>query len=273
MVNKIINDKKNKVMKHFFTLLFAVVVAFSGNAQTVGQEAADFTLTDLNDQSYTLSANRGKVILVFLVGYNCPLCLASAPSVKSELIDAFSSNSNFEALVIDVWNGNKSAVEGFRSNTGISATFLRNGSTVASGWGTTYDRLFVIDDEGKIAFKGTRAAQSDVSSAKAVIQSALDDLVTTSVEDFSDVEKNVLQQNYPNPVNGLTKIAFKIDEASDVNLAVFDLTGKQVAQLVHDRFSAGEHVVNFDSRGLTDGVYLYRIETPEFNATRRMVVK
>lgn len=260
-------------MKQIFTLLIAIAAAFTVNAQTVGQEAPDFTLNDLGSQSYTLSANRGKAILVFFVGYNCPNCLASAPTVKSDVVDVFKSDANFEALVIDVWDGNKSSVEGFKNQTNLAATYLQQGSGVASSWGMTYDRLAVIDEEGKLVFKGTRAARSDVSGAKAAIQAVLNDLNTTSVGEIDEAELNVLEQNYPNPVTGNTRINFRLNKTSEVNLSVFDISGKQLDVLVSSNLPAGEHQVEWDSTPYNQGVYLYRIETPEFRSTRRMVVK
>jgi len=260
-------------MKRVFTcLLVFVFISQLALAQNQGETASDFTLKNLNDQNYTLSANKGKVILVFLVGYNCPLCLASAPTVKSELVDAFKDNSNFQVLVIDIWNGSTSAVQGFKNSTNIDAIYLQKGSAVASSWGSTKDRLFVIDSEGKIAFKGTRAAKSDVSLAKSAIQSALNSLTTSAVQlSFSGGLQ--LSQNYPNPVTENTKIEFEIQNSANVNLSVFDISGKKAIEPVNQFFQPGSYSININRNQLSKGIYFYKITAGEQSQTRKMIVR
>ena len=86
-------------MKNIFTFLIAALFTLNvASAQNVGDVAPDFTLKDLSNQDYKLSDNRGKVVFVFLVGYNCSLCIAGAPTVKSKDINAFSSSRIFSGL-------------------------------------------------------------------------------------------------------------------------------------------------------------------------------
>lgn len=258
-------------MKRLFTLLLCIgLFSTLSFGQNVGEVAPDFTLKDLNDQEYTLSANKGKVILVFLVGYNCTLCLNSAPKVKSALVDEFSDKSNFQVLVIDVWDGSKTGVQSFKSATGINATYLQEGSKVASGWSSTKDRLFVIDTEGKIAFKGTRAAQSDTDAAKTAIQSALNN-VTTSV-DISEADQDfVLGQNYPNPAVEKTTIQFSVKKPTAVRLSVYDNSGRMVLVPVDQYYNPGKYEVSIERDQLKKGIYFYRFETEEFSDVKKLV--
>lgn len=208
-----------------------------------------------------------------MVGYNCTFCISSARDVKSDLISAYGSNSNFEAVVIDVWDGNKAAVEGFKIQTGLDAVFLQKGSLVASDWSATYDRLFVVDGDGNIAFRGTRNAKTDVSLAKSAIKTALDNLVITAINNFELADGFELGQNYPNPVQNDTKIHFQISESSDVNLTLYDLTGKVVSVLVSQFYQAGEHEVIVGRNDLKSGVYFYKLNAGEFTSTKRMVIQ
>jgi enediyne biosynthesis protein E4 len=75
-----------------------------------------------------------------------------------------------------------------------------------------------------------------------------------------------LDQNYPNPFNSDTVIRFALPEGDDVELAVFNLAGQQVATLVRGRREAGIYSVRWDGRDdrgreLASGVYLYRLRT------------
>lgn len=82
----------------------------------------------------------------------------------------------------------------------------------------------------------------------------------TSVEESIDLATQVsLNQNYPNPFNPSTVISYSIPEASHVSLAVYDLMGKQVAELTNRRMGAGTHEVSFNASELSSGIYFYRL--------------
>ncbi|MBK9226349.1 MAG: T9SS type A sorting domain-containing protein [Ignavibacteria bacterium] len=87
-------------------------------------------------------------------------------------------------------------------------------------------------------------------------------------------ERIELSQNYPNPFNPSTKINYKLQASGFITLKVFDITGKQVAELVKSRQDAGTYEVVFDASqfGITAGVYLYRLEAGDFSITKKMVV-
>jgi len=146
----------------------------SGSGDNTGGDdnataAPNFTLLDLNDQQVKLTDYQGKVVVLFFFGNTCPSCMAVAPSVQSTFVNGFSSDK-VAVLGIDQWNGTKSSVQGFQSNTGVTFPLLLNGSSVASQYGTTYDQLAVVDKEGYVQFTGKRSASSDLSSAKAVVE-------------------------------------------------------------------------------------------------------
>ncbi|MGQ1787278.1 peroxiredoxin family protein [Saccharicrinis sp. GN24d3] len=135
--------------------------------------APDFSLQNLNDETVTLSAYKGKVVVLFFFGNTCPSCIASAPSVQSKLANAYSANGNVIIVGIDQWDGTKASVEGFKNSTGVDFPLLLKGSSVASKFETTYDRLIVVDKEGYIRFKGSRGAGSDADSAKSTVETYL----------------------------------------------------------------------------------------------------
>ena len=81
-----------------------------------------------------------------------------------------------------------------------------------------------------------------------------------------------LEQNYPNPFNPSTNINFSIAEASIVKIAVFNLLGQEVAELVNEFKAAGLYTVNFDASEFPSGAYFYSIETPQFRQTRKMLL-
>lgn len=81
-----------------------------------------------------------------------------------------------------------------------------------------------------------------------------------------------LEQNYPNPFNPASMIGYQVPVASTVRLVVYDLLGREVAELVNERKVAGRYETQFNARNLASGVYLYRLTAMNFVQTRKMLV-
>lgn len=85
-------------------------------------------------------------------------------------------------------------------------------------------------------------------------------------------EKFSLQQNYPNPFNPVTNIKFNIIKSGIVKLKVYDILGREVAQLVNEYKPAGSYLVDFNASFLASGIYFYRLETEGFSEVKKMVL-
>ncbi len=81
-----------------------------------------------------------------------------------------------------------------------------------------------------------------------------------------------LKQNYPNPFNPSTNIEFALPQSGNISLKVYDLSGKEVANLVDGFKSAGSYIVSFNASSLPSGAYFYRLTTANFSETRRMML-
>ncbi len=93
----------------------------------------------------------------------------------------------------------------------------------------------------------------------------------TGIDDRFSAEI-VLHQNYPNPFQGVTTIDYVLPTPTRVELAVYDVLGRQVRRLVDEVRVAGRHQVRFDAGGLPSGLYFYRFNTESFSQTRPLVV-
>ena len=79
------------------------------------------------------------------------------------------------------------------------------------------------------------------------------------------VNASWLEPAAPNPFALATELAFTLPDRGPVHLAVFDVSGREVAVLVDETHAAGRHVITWDGRGedrrpLPAGVYLARLE-------------
>lgn len=68
-----------------------------------------------------------------------------------------------------------------------------------------------------------------------------------------------LLPNVPNPFASSTRIPFTLPFATDVQLHVYNVNGRQVATLANGRYEGGSHAVEFDPSGLPSGVYRYSL--------------
>ncbi len=85
-------------------------------------------------------------------------------------------------------------------------------------------------------------------------------LGNASIPDTDLTQKDFTISNYPNPFNPRIAIELKMPEAHEVSLRVYDVAGREVAQLMNGMQEAGTHIVFFEGSNYASGLYLYRIE-------------
>lgn len=130
-----------------------------------------------------------------------------------------------------------------------------------TGPGPFYYRVTALDIHGN---EGNPSNEASAFSASAVGDAA--PLATA------------LRGNYPNPFNPLTSIQFELAATATVRLRVLDVAGRQVRTLLDgETCGPGRHVAVWNGlddagRRQASGAYFYRLETGDYDATRRMVL-
>lgn len=81
-----------------------------------------------------------------------------------------------------------------------------------------------------------------------------------------------LEQNYPNPFNPTTKIDYQLPKDGRVTIKVFNVLGQEVRTLVDEIKEAGYYNIEFNSFGLSSGVYFYSLFTENYKLIRKMVL-
>jgi hypothetical protein len=81
-----------------------------------------------------------------------------------------------------------------------------------------------------------------------------------------------LEQNYPNPFNPVTQIRYTLPVSQFVNISVYDLVGRRLEVLVDGKISSGSHIVNFNAKTLSSGVYVYRLQSDGIDVVRKMTI-
>ncbi|GAB6283407.1 MAG: hypothetical protein STSR0008_21730 [Ignavibacterium sp.] len=125
--------------------------------------------------------------------------------------------------------------------------------------GKYYYRLKQIDTDG--SYKYSESIEVDWKDG------------ITDVNDDSNLPKEFsLSQNYPNPFNPSTVINYQLPVNSRVVLKVYDVIGKEVATLINKEQEAGYHTAQFSGKGLSSGMYFYKIEAGNFVQVKKMIL-
>jgi len=81
-----------------------------------------------------------------------------------------------------------------------------------------------------------------------------------------------LFDNFPNPFNPSTQIAYTLKEAGKVVLKIYDILGREIKVLVNENQYAGKYKIKFDASDLSSGIYLYKIQSGNYTMTKKMVL-
>jgi photosystem II stability/assembly factor-like uncharacterized protein len=81
-----------------------------------------------------------------------------------------------------------------------------------------------------------------------------------------------LSQNYPNPFNPSSTINFSIPSSGLVTLKVYDALGKEVAVMLNEVKEPGSYNVKFNAENLSSGIYLYKMQSGNYIATKKMIL-
>ncbi|MBC8193406.1 MAG: choice-of-anchor J domain-containing protein, partial [FCB group bacterium] len=147
-----------------------------------------------------------------------------------------------------------------------------------AGWnmiGAAADGLAYFDDTAiagqSIEYKVT--AQYDIAESD---YSNTVQLQIVGVDELGVPNTFALHQNYPNPFNPITSIRYDLPEAAFVRIVVYNVLGQKVATLVDQSMNAGYHDITWSGTNdlgssVSSGIYLYRIESENFNAVRKLM--
>jgi hypothetical protein len=81
-----------------------------------------------------------------------------------------------------------------------------------------------------------------------------------------------LRQNYPNPFNPATNIVYFLPENRQVRIGVYNVVGQQVATLVDEVMSAGEHTATWNASDMPSGIYIVQLESGNNLFTRKITL-
>jgi ligand-binding sensor domain-containing protein len=134
-------------------------------------------------------------------------------------------------------------------------------TTANSGLGCNSTRSILIDKSGNY-WIGTFAGLSYYNPNVVGVE-----------QDYQNIPTQFeLSQNYPNPFNPETTIKYQIPESGRVSLKIYDVLGREVANLVNEFQSRGNYTKMFNAASLSSGVYFYRLQAGNYSATKKLIL-
>lgn len=143
---------------------------------------------------------------------------------------------------------------------------LPNGNTLI-GWGSAATTISEVNSQGQLLYRlSLPAGQMSYRAFR------FEPIQVTNAGGSETALDYSLSQNYPNPFNPSTTIKFSLQEASFVNLSIYDITGKKVSELINRRMQAGQYAEMWNASNFTSGVYFYVLSSDKFSSTKKMIL-
>ncbi|HEY3296393.1 MAG TPA: T9SS type A sorting domain-containing protein [bacterium] len=146
-----------------------------------------------------------------------------------------------------------------------------------------FNNYFVLNEDGhydlRIYFaSGAVMTPEEYPQLSDVVPSQINHLLTVyqgqlSAEPAAKPAQNfMLDAAYPNPFNASTNIRYSLPAAGYVRLAVYDVLGRHIADLVNSSVSAGEHRAMWNPVNVASGVYVVRLQAADQIAQQKVLL-
>ena len=81
-----------------------------------------------------------------------------------------------------------------------------------------------------------------------------------------------LFKNYPNPFNKITTIRYFLPQYTEVKIQIYNLKGQLVETIVDSNKPTGYYTVEWNSKGMSSGIYFYKLSTKDKTFIRKMIL-
>lgn len=251
--------------------LIACATAFGLNAQiqgyAVGDVVADFTVTDTDGNTHTLSdyTNAGKWVVLDFFFVDCPPCQGTAP-IFNELHEKYGCNSaDLICISVNTGQDDDAYVQSFEAQHGGSFSHAPaisgdgGSGTVNTAFNPTAYPTFCLINPSMELRSGDIWPISAVSAFETVFAAEGFSPAVTACGVAATTELTLTNaQIFPNPSTGNVSIRFNNAGSSNVTIEVSNLLG-QVVYTSTETTVTGSNSFNLNLADLNDGQYIVKI--------------
>lgn len=254
----------------------------SANIQ-LGDPVPNITKARLGGGTIALNDYLGKVVVLFLFGYNCPVCLSQCGNFETQIQQYYAGVAPGQVQVLgsDSWNGTVAQVTDFRDQTGATFPLMLNGSS-STGGNTDlllgpWDNYLVINKQGIVRYHAANVWPHGNRQHIDEIRGAVDSLIagTVSVEPTPSAVEELRVSASPNPFRDRLRVDLSLARAaSRARLDLHDVTGRRIATLHDAPLPAGVSRIEWrpaDGATLAPGLYLIAADIDGRRVRHRVV--
>jgi hypothetical protein len=95
------------------------------------------------------------------------------------------------------------------------------------------------------------------------------DVITSTTEKNNE---NAWLKSFPNPFSEHITIDYRIPKSSMVIVSIYDYYNREIAVLVNEAQSQGDHQITFDGSKLNSGLYFCKIKSAQFSKTNKLMI-
>lgn len=250
----------------------------------VGATGPPFTKNVLGGGTATLSQYSGKVVVLFLLGYGCPICQGDGPSVQQNIHAYYQQQRPglVQVLGADLWNGTAAQLNNFKNLTGAQFPLLLNGAIATGGnmslsYGP-YDNYLVLDQQGVVRYHAALTYPHGSRYKLNEIRAKVDELLGPPLDVPGSGRANLALAVTPHPARGPVNVSLTLPQAeADVSVEVLDTAGRRVAELYRGAAALGALRLtwsNTDAQGASvpAGLYFVRARAGSEELHQRVVL-
>ena len=169
-----------------------------------------------------------------------------------------SASSNFDQFLVDELSADNGSATQFETDLRTLAGLLDTEGIPLLDSLTLYHRVQTTD-----GLATTESDRSQIILIRGTLVHTQDDMILPQTFD--------LQGNFPNPFAEATTFRFDLPETQPVTLSIYDITGREIEQIIDQAYVAGRHSFTWKSPNLPSGVYLYRMQAGHYSKTGKLI--
>jgi hypothetical protein len=221
------------------------------------------------DLIYIINVATGRIVAPKLMPLNVAATVSMPSDVSEDLRVIVNSEANVGGALVSI---NHTGVElGTPVAEGMDLQYSDNGDVMTvlvyniqgEAYASGANVLFTVPVEGEGAVSFGDISVSDNNGA-------LLDARTEISAPIPDVYS--VNQNFPNPFNAKTSIAFGLPTDNNVTINIYNVAGQLVETMDLGHMFAGNHSVVWDASDVASGVYFYKVSAGNFNETMKMTL-
>jgi len=263
-------------MKVLRVLIFVLVVPIFASAQT----APNISVTDVEGEQHDLYEllDDGKYVFIDFFSYWCGICCNKAPDVKT-IYENFGCNTG-DVIVLSIDNaGNNSQAIAFENDCagGGGSPLVSGNEGNGSAAYNAFDLIgqpnfrLISPDRSYLSYN---SSSMNVSSITAALNGlGVSEQSCTMAVGLNDLDQFADVNIFPTIVTDYINIEIQLEQASKLELDLFDLAGKKIHQFEYEA-NAGFNQFDISYKGINSGYYLLALkDVNNKTATQKIFIK